>query len=105
MGIHRLPGRHGLQRDFSSDGRRPGPGIRIGHQRKWRNVTRPMTRLAVLLEDPNDLIVESDGARGISAPARQKKKYGENGRSENHAIHFTLEASSRTLQCDTPPAH
>jgi hypothetical protein len=43
-----------------------------------------MARLAVLLENPHDLVVESHRAVGVRAPAKKKKGDSEAEGSEKH---------------------
>jgi len=53
------------------DLKRMPPGFVIGQQRKRRNVARPVTCLAMLLKNSNDLIVEGDGT--LSAELRNEQ--------------------------------
>src|SRR5262249_54199427 len=74
-----VPGRHALFADGLADGLRPGRGIAVSHQFEGTNLSRPVARLAIVLEDAGDLLAVGDGLpfrrllpRGRPAEGRAK---------------------------------
>src|SRR5437867_10192526 len=67
------------------DLKRMPPGFVIGQQRKRRDAARPVTCLAMLLKNSNDLIVE--GHRRLSVKGRAKQE----GHEENPSTPETHE--------------
>jgi hypothetical protein len=52
------PRRHFAIRNIDSNGRGPVLGLGVGHERKWRDLARTMARLAMLLKDGKNILVE-----------------------------------------------
>ncbi len=53
------PRRHHLVLNRFGDGRRPRPRLLVGHQGHGRDFARAVTALAVVLQDGDDVFVES----------------------------------------------
>ena len=61
VSVDRFPRRHQPRFHRLLDFERVPSGVRIGNQRKGCDAGGPMTCLAMLLKNSNDLIVEGDG--------------------------------------------
>jgi hypothetical protein len=81
---YRVPGRHLPRLSHVADLPPVGVSVAVGHERERRDLSQAMTRLAVRLEDANDLLVEGDGLRarrggGGSYWDRQRQDDGGSG--------------------------
>src|SRR5437773_10166454 len=89
MGADWLPRRHFLQKYSVPDRSCPRTRVGIRQERKRRDIPRPMTCLAMLLKDPNDLFVECHGWLSVDGAPKNKKDDGCCECFEPHAGYFT----------------
>src|SRR5215831_17545916 len=61
----------------------------VREEREWRDVARPMTTLAVLLENPDDFFVECDGRLCVKVPAQNDKYESSEQRFATHMRSLT----------------
>jgi hypothetical protein len=71
MSVHWLPRRHLVRFHSGLHLERVHSRVGICQQRERRDVAGTMARLAVLLKNPDDLIVEGDGLRARFDGAKQ----------------------------------
>src|SRR5213596_1042484 len=77
------------------DLKRVPPSLVIGQQRKWRNVAGPVTCLAMLLKNSNDLIVEGHCRLSVKGWAKQERHQKNPSTPETHERGLYQEGTQR----------